>query len=155
PSEVAVTLTALCEALEAKPVLFAIGGRSLGLDRLQVTYRREIGAWPCGGSADALLVEAASAGIVERPSSPRQPLSALARFLVGMAAMLGIPPDGDDPLGRWIGSLGHQLADAQQHYTERREDPAWLLIDLGDEPRPGDAPWPTKVIWTRMAPDGV
>jgi hypothetical protein len=152
--EVAVTLTALCDALEAKPVFLAIGGRSLGLDRLQVTYRREIGAWPRGGSADALLVEAASAGIVERRDSPSESLGALARFVVGIAAMMGSPPDGNDLLEQWIGSLGHQLADALQHYDERRDDPAWLLIDLGDEPLPGKDFWPTKVIWTRVGPDG-
>ena len=153
-SEVADTLTALCEALEAKPVFITIGGRSLELDQLQVTYRREIEAWPGGGSADALLVEAASAGIVERRDKPGRSLGSLARFVVGIAARLGVAPDENDSLREWIESLGHQLADAQQHYLERREDPAWLLIDLGDEPLPGKAPWPTKVMWTRVAPDG-
>jgi len=154
-SEVADTLTALCEALEAKPVFSTIGGRSLELDQLQVTYRREIEVWPGGGSADALLVEAASAGIVERRDKPGRPLGSLARFVVGIAARLGVAPDENDSLREWIGSLGHQLADAQQHYLERREDPAWLLIDLGDEPLPGKAFWPTKVMWTRVAPDGL
>jgi hypothetical protein len=154
-SEVADTLTALCEALETKPVFITIGGRSLELDQLQVTYRREIEAWPGGGSADALLVEAASAGIVERRDKPGRSLGCLARFVVGIAARLGVAPDEDDSLREWIGSLGHQLADAQQHYLERREDPAWLLIDLGDEPLPGQASWPTKVMWTRVAPDGL
>ena len=153
-SEVADTLTALCEALEAKPVFITIGGRSLELDQLQVTYRREIEAWPGGGSADALLVEAASAGIVERRDKPDRSLGSLARFVVGIAARLGVAPDENDSLREWIGSLGHQLADAQQHYLERREDPAWLLIDLGDEPLPGKVSWPTKVMWTRVAPDG-
>jgi len=153
-SEAADTLTALCEALEAKPVFIAIGGQSLELDQLQITYRREIEAWPSGGSADALLVEAASAGIVERREKPSQSLGSLARFVVGTAARLGVAPDENDSLRKWIGSLGYLLADAQQHYLERREYPAWLLIDLGDEPLPGKAFWPTKVMWMRAAQDG-
>jgi vWA-MoxR associated protein C-terminal domain/Trypsin-like peptidase domain len=152
-SELAVTLTALYEALEAKPVFLAIGGRSLGLDRLQVTYLREIGAWPRGSSVDALLVEAASADVV-KSRRPGQSLGALTRFVVRTAALLGVPPDGNELLRDWIDSRD-QLGDALRHYTERREDPAWLLIDLGDEPRPGEAPWPTKVTWTLMSSDRV
>jgi hypothetical protein len=148
-SEVADTLIALCEALEAKPVFLAIGGRALELDQLQLIYRREIEAWPRGGSADALLVEAASAGIVER-RDPDRPLGALARLMVGIAAKLGVAPSENDSLGEWVGSLG----DAQQHYLERREDPAWVLVDFGDEPLPGKAFWPTKVKWTQVTPDG-
>jgi hypothetical protein len=78
-SMVTDTLTALCGALAAKRVFLAVGGSRLELGQLQVTYRHEIGAWPDGNSADALLVEAASAGIVERrrPSAVG-PLGALA-----------------------------------------------------------------------------
>ena len=53
----------------------------------------------------------------------------------------------------WIDSLGYQLADAQRHYTESLESPAWLLIDLGDEPRPGASSWPAMVTWTLLSRD--
>jgi hypothetical protein len=56
-------------------------------------------------------------------------------------------------MARWITSLGHQLADAQAHYNQRQDDSAWLVIDLGDEPQRGTAPWPTKVTWTLLARD--
>jgi hypothetical protein len=46
-------------------------------------------------------------------------------------------------MARWIGSLGHQVADAQAHYEQRQDDSAWLVIDLGDEPQRGAGQWPT------------
>jgi hypothetical protein len=153
-SKEADTLTALCQALAAKPVFLAVGGSRLGLGQLQVIYRREIGAWPGGNSADALLAEAASAGIAERRRlATMGPLGALARFVVGVAAALKVPPQDSDLMTQWIGILGHQLADAQAHYSQRQDDSAWLVIDLGDEPRHGAAPWPTVVTWTLMAGD--
>jgi hypothetical protein len=154
PSKTADALTALREALIAKPIFLAVGGSGVQLGQLQVTYRREIGAWPGGSSADALLVEAANVTIAERRAEASMPLSALARFLIGVAALLGVPPKQGSAMAHWINSLGHQLADAQQHYAQRLGDPAWLLIDLGDEPRPGAAaPWPTTVTWIRFTRD--
>jgi hypothetical protein len=153
-SKTADTLTALREALIAKPIFLAVGGSEVQLGQLQVTYRREIGAWPDGSSADALLVEAANVTIAERRTETSLPLSALARFLIGVAALLRVPPKQGSAMAHWISSLGHQLADAQEHYAQRRDDPAWLLIDLGDEPRAGAAtPWPTTVTWTRFTRD--
>lgn len=153
-SRAADTLTALCEALMAKPVFLEIGGIELELAQLQVIYRREIGAWPDGNSADALLAEAASVGITERRrSAPAGPLGPLARFLTGVAAGLRVAPQNSDVMARWIGSAGHQLADAQAHYRRRQDDSAWLVIDLGDEPRHGAAAWPTMVTWTFLAKD--
>jgi hypothetical protein len=147
------TLTALCRALVAKQVFLALGGSRLGLGQLQVVYRCEIGAWPDGRSADALLVEAASVGIAERQSSDPHPLGALVRFMVGVAAALGVLPREGDPMARWIAFLGHQLRDVQDHYRERWDSPAWLFIDLGDEPRPKISPWPTTVTWTKVTAD--
>ena len=152
-SKVADTLTGLCDALAAKPVFLAIGGSRLGVGQLQVIYRREIGAWPRGNSADALLAEAASVGIVERRRKTVEPLGALARYVTGVAAALGSAPQESEPMKRWISSLGHQLADAQAHYNQRQENPAWLVIDFGDEPQRGAAPWPSKLSWTLLAKD--
>src|ERR1022692_689328 len=154
PSKQEDALTALCEAVRAKQVFLALGGGGLELGHLQVTYRREISAWPDGLSADALLVEAASVTITEG-TSRAWPLGALARFLVGVAAALETPPQENDLMARWIGSPGPQGAGAQRHYSERRDKPAWLLIDLGDEPRTGDVPWPTTVTWTRLTRDDL
>jgi hypothetical protein len=153
-SKAADVLTALCEALIAKPVFLEIGGTELELAQLQVIYRREIGAWPDGNSADALLAEAASAGITERRhSAPSGSLGSLARFVVGVAAELRVAPQSSAAFTHWIGSAGHQLADAQAHYRRRQDDSAWLVIDLGDEPRHGAAAWPTMVTWTFLATD--
>ncbi len=152
-SKAAAMLGALCEGLRAKRVFLALGGGQLELGQLQATYRHQIGAWPDGGSADALLVEAASAGMAERQASGARPLGALARFVVGVAALLRIPPQESEAMTGWIDSLGHQPADAQRHYTESLESPAWLLIDLGDEPRPDASPWPAMVTWTLLSRD--
>lgn len=152
-SKVSDTLSALCQAIEAKPVFLAIGGNQLELGQLQVTYRREIGAWPADASADALLVEAASAGIAERRSLAGGPLGALARFVLGVAAALGVPLEENYLLTEWLERMGHQLADAQAHYRQGEDDSAWLLIDLGDEPRHGVSPWPTVVTWILLTRD--
>jgi hypothetical protein len=144
-------LDVLCEGLKAKRVFLALGGGRLELGQLQATYRHQIGAWPDGCSADALLVEAASVGIAERRTSAAKPLGALARFLVGVAALLRISPHDNDVMMGWIDSLGHQLADAQRHYCESLDSPAWLLIDMGDEPRPDASPWPAMVTWMLLS----
>jgi hypothetical protein len=154
-SKEADALAALCQALGAKPTFLAAGGSRLELGQLQVIYRREIGAWPSGNSADALLAEAANAGIAERRRGTAMgPLGALARFVVGVSAALKASPQDNDLMATWIGSLGHQLADAQAHYDQRQDKSAWLVIDLGDEPRPGADPWPTLVTWTLLVRGG-
>jgi hypothetical protein len=150
-SKVADTLAALCEAVRAKQVFLDVGGGSLELGRLQVMYRREIGAWSNGNSADALLVEAADVDLVERRTAGRGPLGALARFMVSVGSALGVAPDSCGQLAEWVTSLGHQIADAQQHFLQRRDSKAWLLIDLGDEPTAETPMWPTTVTWTRFS----
>lgn len=154
-SKVADALTALCEALEAKAVFLALGGSGLALAQLQVTYRREIGAWPDGNSADALLVEAASAGIAERRSRSSRQLGALARFLAAVAAALGVAPQETELMVQWAGSLGHQPADLRAYYARCLDNVTWLVIDLGDEPQYGADPWPTTVAWTQLTKDGA
>jgi hypothetical protein len=146
-SKVSSTLSALCQAIEAKPVFLAVGGDQLELGQLQVIYRREIGAWPSEASADALLTEAASAGFVERRLLTVRPLGALARLMIGVAAARGVPPEENDLLTGWLGAMGYQLADARTYYRQCEDGSAWLLIDLGDEPRHGASPWPTVVTW--------
>jgi vWA-MoxR associated protein C-terminal domain len=147
------SLSELCQAVAAKPVFLAVGGDELELGQLQVIYRREIGAWPTGASADALLTEAASAGLAEPGSQASRPLGALARFMLAVAAARGVPPEEAHPLTRWLGQIGHQLADARAHYQRCEDDSAWLLIDLGDEPPHGAGPWPTEVTWMLLTRD--
>ena len=154
-SKAADTLIALHDALAAKPVFLEAGGSALELSQLLTIYWREVGAWPKGNSADALLVEAASAGIVERRKAVTvQPLSPLARFVIGVAAATRNPFDENGPMASWITSLGHQLADAQAHYRQRRDDSAWLIIDFGDEPQEAAATWPSELTWTLVTQDG-
>jgi hypothetical protein len=152
-SKAAAVLAALGQAIEAKTVFLAVGGSRLELGQLQVIYRREIGAWPAGASADALLAEAASAGMAEHRSPAARRLSALARFLIGVAAALEESPDANDLLAGWLTEMGHQLADARAHYRASEDGSAWLLIDLGDEPQHGAIPWPAVVTWTLLSKD--
>lgn len=162
PSRLSDLVPALRRAIEAKPILLDIGVAQLEIGRLQVIYRREVGAWPNGASADALLVEAGEVDRSERRRTQSGGLGALARFVIGAAAALSVPPQDDPLLAGWIESLGHQLADAQRHYLDRRYAPAWLLIDLGCEPRPsaadelrsGTPPWPTRITWTYTTRQG-
>ena len=149
-SKVSDTLAGLCQAIEAKPVFLGVGGNQVELGQLQVIYRREIGSWPAGASADALLAEAASAGIAESRSPTARPLGALVRFVIGVSAALGVAPDESHLLAGWLQAIGHQLADARAHYRQSGDGSAWLLIDLGDEPRHGASPWPTLVTWMLM-----
>ena len=152
-SKVSDTLSALCQAIEAKPVFLGVGGDRLELPQLQVIYRREIGSWPADSSADALLAAAASAGITEDRSGTAGPLGALARFVIAVAAALGVSPEKNHVLAGWLGAIGHQLADARAHYRQCEDSSAWLLIDLGDEPRHGASPWPTLVTWMLLTRD--
>lgn len=156
PSRLSDLLVALRRAIDAKPVVLDMGVGNLGLGRLQVIYRQQVGAWPTGRSVDALLVEAAEADRSEHRRGAASSLRALARFVVGAAAALSLPPKDSPALADWIESLGHQLADAHQHYLDQSSAPSWLLIDLGKEPIPRATddflsttpPWPTRITWT-------
>ena len=149
PSRLADRLKALLAAVTVKPVLLEIGAAGLEMGRLQVIYRREIGNWPKDGPLDTLLVDAADVVTASRQDQPAR-LSPLARFVVGIAAALSVPPQHHPTLANWITAAGHQLGDAQAHYRERQSAPAWLLIDLGDEPQRGSEPWPTRIVWTHF-----
>lgn len=162
PTMTGDTLAALCEAVKAKEVFLALGGPSLGLGELIVIYQRVIDAWPTGSSADALLVEAASVEILQSRKHAGRALGALARFMVGIAAQLGVAPTNNYYMENWIGSLGYLTKDATDYYEYLRGDPVWLVIDLGGEPRQmtvgegrRDAiAWPREIIWTSVRRDG-
>ncbi|MFT7868333.1 MULTISPECIES: trypsin-like peptidase domain-containing protein [Amycolatopsis] len=146
-SRLADRLHALRSALAAKPVLMEIGATQLEIGRLQVIYRREVGCWPKGTALDALLVEAAD---VREPGHAPSKLSALAKFVVGTAAALSASPRDTSILANWLTAIGHQVGDAQAYYEERHAGPAWLVIDLGDEPMPSSPPWPARIAWTHF-----
>ncbi|GAB3831769.1 hypothetical protein GCM10027610_022620 [Dactylosporangium cerinum] len=153
---------ALRRAVEAKAVLADLGIDQLGLAQLQVIYRREIGAWPEDGSADALLVQAAEVEERERRDRTTGVLGALARFVIGVAAARSMPPNNHPKLAAWLGSLGYQVADAQWRYQDQLGARAWLLVDLGKEPwpgtaagRPGTPPWPARIAWTYITRQGT
>jgi hypothetical protein len=150
-SRVRELISALRRAVRAKPVLADLGVDRLGLAQLQVIYRREVGAWPGDGSADALLVQAAEVEESERRTGRTGVLGALARFVTGVAAALTVPPTQHPGLAAWIGSLGYQVADAEWRYQDQLGARAWLLLDLGAEPRFGaTAPWPNRITWTHI-----
>jgi hypothetical protein len=135
-------LAALCEALMAKTLIYRLGGSQLELRKLQATYRREVGCWPRSNSFDALLIDAAAADIkeryiqiMERHTHDVQPLGALARYMIGLAAMLEADAFQEgDLLAEWIAHKGHQLSDARQYYNQRRGDPVLHAANLGNEP---------------------
>ncbi len=153
-SRLADLVQALRWAVAAKPVLTGVGASDLEIGQLQVIYRREVGGWPKGGSCDALLVEAADVALTESRRAWPSGLGALARFVVGTAAALSAAPHDHPALVSWIEALGHQTADAQSYYLDRRHAPAWLLVDLGDEPARDLAPWPDHVMWTCFSREG-
>jgi hypothetical protein len=142
------------EAVRAKPAFMAVEGREVELRRLYTIYRREIGAWPTGRSADALLVEAADADLHERRSGVQVPLLPLTRFLVAVACERRLPVADSSVLMEWLAVRGCQLGDARR-FEESQAEGGWLLVDLGDEPGPTDPPYPMRVGWTLYTGDSV
>ncbi|GAB2587374.1 hypothetical protein Aab01nite_50260 [Paractinoplanes abujensis] len=144
--------SALARAAEAKPMLTDLGIGDLRLSKLQVIYKREIGSWPRNGSADAMVVQAAEVEESERRRNALSGLGSLTKLVIGVAAELGVAPQGHAGLVSWIRSAGYQIADAQQRYEERLDPRQWLLLNLGGEPwQPAptaDPPWPTRIGWT-------
>ncbi|WP_189329828.1 trypsin-like peptidase domain-containing protein [Actinoplanes ianthinogenes] len=141
-------------AARAKAVFVALGGREVEIGRLQGIYRREVGAWPSGGTADALLVEAADATLYEQRNGGHSPLSALARFLVAIATDQGVSTAENRELLDWLAACGHQAGDAHR-YQAAHTDGGWLVVDLGDEPGPAAPPYPAQIRWTMVTGNEV
>src|SRR5262249_44189951 len=85
------TLEALCDATAALPALTE-ARQVVSTRKLQHLYLRHVRTWPDAGSLDEMLVLAASVAIVDRRrpvtghSGQPEPLTALAKFLLGIAA---------------------------------------------------------------------
>jgi hypothetical protein len=128
-------VTALYHAREAKQLLDTMGISEIKLGRLQALYFQEIGRYPRKDvlSRDALLVEAAAAGIRARRDGSQAELSPLACLLVAFMAESGEDIDQSE-IRDWLQKIGHQFADAARHYAHCANRTAWLFIDLGGEP---------------------
>lgn len=145
PSRACDLLAVLAQAARAKAAFAEAGGATLELGRLQMIYRRQVGGWPDGHSADALLVNAADADLHARRRGEARALGVLAQFVVAVAAATGTDPQDSPEVLDLVNRLGHQPADAHAAYRRLRSSGAWLLLDLGDEPVPGTPVWPTSI----------
>jgi hypothetical protein len=145
PSPGADLLAVLAQAARAKAAFAEAGGAALELGRLQMIYQREVGRWPDGQSADALLVNAADADLHARRRGEVLALGVLAQFVVAVAAATGTDPGHSPAILDLVDRLGHQPGDARVAYRRLRSSVAWLLIDLGDEPAPGTSIWPASM----------
>jgi hypothetical protein len=148
PSKAASLLEQLRRGLAAKQAFHALGGDALELWFLQFTYMCETEAWPKVSCYDALLVEAAGVDIARDSRNSAGALSVLAGFLTAVAAALGTAPEDCDAMRAWITETGHLWGDIRRHYRRLQVRDAWLVINLGGEPRPGEDPWTEAVTWT-------
>lgn len=147
------TLVAWCDTAIASPVLTEIGIDRIRLERLQGIYRAAVERWPDGGSATAMVTEAAHAAIVERRGAWGIDLTSLARFVLGLAACRGVGMNVP-ALAEWVRVTGHQVADAEAYLASLADRVAWLLIDLDDEPlRDGDPLWP-RTLTSQLCTSG-
>jgi hypothetical protein len=151
-------LEALCGALDAMTVLDQIGGRDIGIRKLQDLYQRHVGRWPEAGSREGMLIMAASAGVAEQRRSQSEagyraePLIALARFMLGVAAHWKAPRrvtlDDSDlrGLADWLtGPLGQQRDDAVAYLADKVGSRTWVLIELRAEDLAVRA-WPDRIV---------
>ena len=136
-SRVRDTAAALRDATVAKHVFAAVGGPGLTLTQLRYFYYLAAARWPDGASADALLVEAAFAAIAERKKKNPPDVTALARFVLGVAHECGHEPSYP-ALAVWLTSIGHSVADAQAYLRDEGQRPPWLVITFTEN-------WPTEV----------
>jgi hypothetical protein len=139
------SLEALCLGIQALPVLGAIGGRYIGIRKLQYLYRRHVGRWPDTTSREDMLVRAAAASIAERrratePGYSPERLTALARFMLGVTGLWKAPSavSLNDPslhgLAEWLtGPLTQQREDAEQYLADVNSGRIWALIELEAE----------------------
>lgn len=161
-------LESLCTALEAMPFFKEIGGHEVSTRKLQDLYRQHIGRWPDAGSSEGMLILAASAGIAERrraaaePGSERDSLTALARFMLGIAGHRKAPAraNPNDPSVRalidWLAdSLGQQPGDALAYLDRCGGGRTWALIELrADDTDPSVRAWPDQIIVDLVADSG-
>jgi hypothetical protein len=153
----AETLKALCFASAALPALAQVGRKIISTKKLQYLYLRHVGCWPEVNSLEEMLILAASVGVKEsRPatferSHQPEPLTAIARFLLGIAGHWKGPGPVtlDDPHLRDLaalvtGPLGQQQDDAMQYLASMRRR-TWALIELV-APDFATRDWPTVVI---------
>lgn len=164
-------LEALSVALDAIPMLEQVGGREIGVTKLIHLYRRHVGCWPDASTREGLLIQAASAGILERRAATAdhgfrpEPLTALARFLLGIAGHWqavtrdGIGPTLDDPLlsgiADWLtGPLGQQREDASRYLETGTGGRTWVLIEL-ITPGSSRRDWPDAIVVHTVTDHGV
>lgn len=151
-------LQALCDALAAMPVLQQVGGHEISIRKLQDLYQRHVGRWPEVSSREGMLIMAASAGIAEQrrtvsdPAYQPEPLTALARFMLGIAghwkATSGTALDDPDlhGLAEWLTeTLGQQRDDAAAYLTSKVGGRTWALIELRAEDSAVRA-WPDRIV---------
>ena len=150
-------LEALCLGIAALPVLWGVGGRDIGIKKLQYLYRRHVGRWPDTVSREDMLVRAAAATVAERrrAADPRyspERLTALARFVLAVAGLwqASATVTLDDPglrsLADWLtGPLTQQREDADEYFADVTGGRTWALIELVAEESAGRSR-PTGVV---------
>jgi hypothetical protein len=151
------TLRSLCLAVTALPIVAAFTDR-VSTKKLKYLYLRHVGCWPEAGSLEEMLVLAASAGIREyrrsrqsADGSPEERVTALARFLLGIAAQASGPDEIalDDPAFRGLThlvtqQLRHQWADADRYLKDIRRR-TWAVIEIV-APDFHAREWPSLII---------
>ncbi len=160
-------LEALHRALDAMPVLQQVGGHEIAIRKLQDLYQRHVGRWPDSSTREGMLIMAASAGIVEQrralsdPGYQLEPLTALARFMLGIAGHWKAPGTAtlDDPdlrgLADWLtGTLGQQRDDAAAYLSRKVGGRTWALIELRAEDSAARA-WPDRIVVDLVREDGL
>jgi hypothetical protein len=156
-------LKTLCVAVRALPILRQIGGREVGITRLQYLYLRHVGRWPDWpdrNNPEGMLILAASAGETERHRARSEPgyqlpdkLTALARFMIGVAGHSkdSLAETLADPdmrgLKAWVteAPLEHQVSDARRYLKEKVGGKTWVIIEL-KAPESAAREWPTRIV---------
>jgi hypothetical protein len=161
PDSVTDLLDALCGALDALPILEQVGGREIGIRKLQDVYRRHVGRWPDSSNREEMLVLAASAGIAELRAPVRpEPLIAPARFMLGIAGYRKAPEPRTlaDPdlsgLSQWLTQrLDQQWEDADAYLAASVAGRTWALVELlADDP--AAQAWPDLIAVDLVHEDG-
>ena len=166
-------LEALCIALGALPVLEQIGGHEIGIRKLGHLYRRHVGRWPDSASREGMLILAASAGIFERRHAAfdanyePEPLTALARFMLGIAGHWKAVGHGRAPgtatlddarlrgLADWLtDSLGQQRDDAADYLDVMVDGRTWALIELSAADS-AERAWPDAIVVDTVSEQGA